>query len=209
MKSHIFSLSVRIVFVIAVLLAVIVSSPWLESSMARHMLVLLPLLVFVGWTAVGLLPARLSAARFDEYGIAGLSAMLFVSAYWMIPRALELSLTSPMFEAAKFGSLVLLGLILPGSLKRCPWVVQLFFLGNFGAMMAIAGMQYQNMPQRLCNAYLLEDQGITGLGLVVGAILISIAWCVQIAPALSPTLNTAESNDIPRTEHRLDNGSRT
>ncbi|MCP2012793.1 hypothetical protein, partial [Duganella violaceipulchra] len=155
------------------------------------------------------LPAGLSAARFDEYGIAGLTSLLFVSAYWMIPRALELSLTSPVSEAAKFGSLVLLGLILPGSIKRCPWVVQLFFLGNFGAMMAIAGMQYQSMPQRLCNAYLLEDQDITGLGLVVGAILISIAWFVQIAPALSPTLNTAESNDIPGTEHRLDNGSRT
>lgn len=195
-------------FALAALLFVMASSTWLESSMARHMLVLLPFLVLVGWMAAGLLPARLSAARFDEYGIAGLSALLFVSAYWMIPRALELSLTSPMFEAAKFGSLVLLGLILPGSLKRCPWVVQLFFLGNFGAMMAIAGMQYQSMPQRLCNAYLLEDQGNTGLGLVVGAILISIAWCAHIAPALSPTLNTTESNDIPGTEHRLDNGSR-
>ena len=191
-----------------VLLFVLFFSAWLESSMARHMLVQLPLLVYAGVIAARLLPARLSAARFDEYGIVGLAALLFISAYWMVPRALELSLTSPVSEAAKFASLLVLGLILPGSLRRCPWVVQLFFLGNFGAMMAIAGIQYQNMPQRLCNAYLLDDQGNTGLGLVAGAILISIAWCMRIAPALSPTLPTTlpttDLHDLPGTEHRLD-----
>jgi hypothetical protein len=177
MTSLVFSQPGRLLASIAALLVAAIFSSWLESSMARHMLVQLPLLVLAGWMASSLLPPALSlaAARFDEYGITGLSALLFVSAYWMVPRALELSLTSPLFEAAKWSSLLLLGLILPGSLSRCPWVIQLFFLGNFSAMMAIAGIQYQNLPQRLCNAYLLDDQVITGMGLVAAAILISSA----------------------------------
>lgn len=160
---------------------------WLEASMVRHMLLQLPLLVLAGWLGSGLLPRRFSAARWDEYGITGLTALLFVSACWMIPRALELSLNSAWVEAAKFASLILLGLIVPGSLRRCPWVAQLFFVGNFGAMMAIAGIQYQNMPQRLCNAYLLDDQNLAGIGLVTAAIVISIAWCWRIASVLKTT----------------------
>jgi hypothetical protein len=166
-------------------------SAWLEASMARHMLIQLPLLVVAGWLASRPATASPRMADFDEYGISGLSGLLFISAYWMVPRALELSLASPIFEAAKFSSLFLLGLVLPGSLRRCPWVVQLFFLGNFGAMMAIAGIQYQNLPQRLCNAYLLDDQSSAGMGLVTYAVVISIAWCVRIAPSLAPAPTVA------------------
>jgi hypothetical protein len=194
----------RLVLAVALLLAAVWLAPWLEASMARHMLVQLPLLVAAGWCAAATLAARWPIARIDDYGITGLSALLFVSAYWMVPRALELSLSVPLAEAAKFASLLALGLVLPGSLARCPWVVQLFFLGNFGAMMAIAGVQYQNLPERLCNAYLLDDQALTGMGLVIGAIVISLAWCARIAPALSATPTHPDSHELPNTEHGLD-----
>lgn len=186
MNAIVLSRAVRLVLAASALLPALAFSRWLESSMAAHMLLQLPLLVLAGWLGAGLAPARWSIARVDEYGITGLCMLLFVSACWMVPRALELSLASPPAEAAKFASLLLLGMVLPGSLKRSHWIVQLFFLGNFGAMTAIAGMQYQTMPQRLCNAYLLDDQNLAGMGLVAGAVLISVAWCVRIAPALAP-----------------------
>lgn len=192
----------------ALLLPALLLSPWLEASMARHMLIELPLLVGAGWCAAAALPARWTIARIDEYGITGMSALLFVSAYWMVPRALELSLGAPWAEAAKFGSLLALGLMLPGSLARCPWVVQLFFLGNFSAMMAIAGLQYQTSPERLCNAYLLGDQAATGMGLVAAAVLIALAWCVRIAPALSATPSTPNPCKLPITEQRVDSRAR-
>lgn len=162
---------------------------WLEASMLRHMLFQLPLLGLCGWSLSSRWPRPPWSARFDEYGVSGLTALLFISAYWMIPRALELSLTSPLSEAAKIISVLTLGYLLPASLERSPWTVQLFFLGNFGAMMAIAGMQYQEMPQRLCNAYRLDDQVLTGNALVAAAILISILWGARLAPALGALQN--------------------
>lgn len=162
----------------------------LESSMALHMVVQLPMIA-VGGALAGLAAERsapgLAAAvgRWDAHGLAGLVWLLLASAYWMVPRALEQPLTMPQAEVGKFASLFLLGFLLPGALSRAAAVIQLFFLGNFCAMMAIAGMLYQDMPQRLCNAYSLNDQVVTGVGLVVASIGIAAAWCVWQLPALA------------------------
>jgi len=162
----------------------------LEASMALHMVVQLPMIA-VGGALAGIAVARNAPklagamARWDAHGMAGLAWLLLASAYWMVPRALEQSLTLPLAEAAKFASLFLLGFLLPGSLTRAPTVIQIFFLGNFCAMMAIAGMLYQDMPQRLCNAYSLDDQVVTGVGLVVASIGLAAAWCVWQLPAIA------------------------
>lgn len=149
---------------------------WLEATMLRHMLLQLPLIAAAGWLIAARSRALRAAAWCDEHGILGLTLLMFVSAYWMVPRTLELSITEPPYEAAKFLSLMLLGALLPGSLRRANRIIQLFFLGNFCAMMAIAGMQYQELPQRLCNAYLLDDQAWTGAGLVAASLLIAALW---------------------------------
>ena len=162
------------------------AAPWLQARMASHMLIQLPLLVLSGALASAVFRGRDYLAKVDSYGVTGLTALLFISAYWMIPRALELSLTSDWVAAAKCSSLWLLGWALPGSLRRAPWVVQTFYLGNFGAMMAIAGIQYQNLPQRLCNAYLLDDQDLTGIGLTVAAVLLSLVWAKAILNSAQP-----------------------
>ncbi len=162
----------------------------LEASMALHMVVQLPMIA-VGGALAGIAVARNAPklagamARWDAHGMTGLVWLLLASAYWMVPRALEQSLTMPLAEAGKFASLFLLGFLLPGALSRAATVIQLFFLGNFCAMMAIAGMLYQDMPQRLCNAYSLDDQVVTGVGLVVASIGIAAAWCVWQLPALA------------------------
>jgi hypothetical protein len=160
----------------ACLLAALLLRDWLEAAMWRHMLLQLPLIVAAGYLLAPSAQWLHRLAIFDQHGLTGLTALLFVSAYWMIPRALELSIASAPIETAKFLSLLALGAILPGSLRRASWIVQLFYLGNLSWMTAVAGIQYQDMPQRLCNAYLLDDQVTTGAALVAVAIAIALAW---------------------------------
>jgi hypothetical protein len=181
---------------------------WLESVMWRHMLLQLPLLLAAGWLiGIGLGAAnprclrRLRTLRAaDRHGLTGMTAALFITAYWMIPRALELSINLPQFEAAKFASLLLAGFLLPGALKRASMMIQLFFLGNFCWMTAIVGIQYQNMPQRLCNAYLLDDQLTTGAGLVMLSIAAAVIWCVRHAPVLLSSNEKPPTHATPGTE---------
>lgn len=190
---------------LACLLLAALPRHWLEASMLRHMLLQLPLLVAAGWLLAGRARWMARAAVIDQHGVTGLTILLFVSAYWMIPRALELSINVPSAEAGKFASLLLLGALLRGSMKRANWIVQIFFLGNFSWMMAIAGIQYQNMPQQLCNAYLLDDQITTGVALVVASIVIAIAWCRRLAPLININ-NLAQKTDhvTPATEPHVD-----
>ncbi|WP_174821649.1 hypothetical protein [Duganella rivi] len=166
----------RIIAGAACLLAALLLRDWLEAAMLRHMLLQLPMIVAAGWLLAPAARGLHRLAIFDQHGVTGLTALLLVSAYWMIPRALELSITSTQIEAAKFLSLLALGAILPGSLQRANWIVQLFYMGNLCWMTAIAGIQYQNMPQRLCNAYLLDDQVTTGVALVAASIAIALVW---------------------------------
>lgn len=175
-------MSMRLAAGLACLLAAAVPRHWLEASMLRHMLLQLPLLLAAGGLLAGAFAFRAPVwlrhgARFDQHGLCGLTALLLVSAYWMIPRALEQSLSLPLAESAKFGSLLLAGAVLPGSLRRANAVVQLFYLGNLSWMMAFAGIQYQNLPQRLCNAYRLDDQADTGMALVIASVAIAVVWC--------------------------------
>ncbi len=100
-----------------------------------------------------------------------------------------------MAEFLKFSSLILLGAVLRGSLARSNWIIQIFFLGNFCSMTAIAGLLYQDAPQRLCNAYLLDDQSYTGMGLVTASLAVAACWCLAQLPAntdkASPQLSTS------------------
>lgn len=148
--------------------------------MALHMLVQIPAIVVAGLLAAGAVAGTgRRAASFDAYGLTGLSVFMLATAYWMIPRALEIALTSPAMEAAKFLSLFIAGMMLRASLSRANAILRVFFVGNLSSMMAIAGLLYQEAPQRLCNLYLYDDQLITGTGLVVLAVLIPAAWAAD------------------------------
>ena len=175
----------------------------LERSMAVHMLVQLPLLLLAGAMASvavsGFAGGRTTPAagafrdtlgklhralrhqlgQYDEHGVVGLFAVILTTAYWMIPKALDDALVSRATELGKFGSLLLIGFLLPGILGRANRIIQIFFLGNFSSMMAIVGMLYQDAPARLCNFYLLDDQGVAGQGLVAFAVAIPLFWCVR------------------------------
>jgi hypothetical protein len=170
----------------------------LEATMLGHMVLQIPIIFFGGLLLFGR-AMRNSAlfAGYDRHGLTGLSALLVVSAYWMIPRALELSLTMPGHELAKFASWLLLGALLPASIARASLVIQLFYLGSFCAMTVAAGLLYQDFPEQLCNAYLKDDQALTGAFLIILAAAAATGWCMYRFPALGPA-RAAKPNDLIR-----------
>lgn len=171
-----------------VLLAITARHP-LEQTMARHMLVQIPMLlaggVFLGhWLLhAANQETRRRFAAWNENGLPGLFAFLLVTAYWMVPKALDDAITSPSVEQVKILSLVLAGLLLPVSLARANTIIQLFFLGNFAWMTAFVGLLYQETPARLCNAYLQDDQQNAGVGLVAIALTAPLMWCLYRKPS--------------------------
>lgn len=147
----------------------------LEASMTAQMLVQLPLLAGVGYLLGLLLPVRMAAslAQWNHRGVTGFVLASFASAYWMLPRLLDASLTEPTIAAAKFLSLPLLvGVALAHSWPRSSFVVRGIFLLELIASLFRLGWLYLVSPVRLCNNYLIDDQQRLGQILIaLGAIL--------------------------------------
>ncbi len=180
----------------AIALPVVLGTPWLrawlESSMPLHMLVQMPLLVLAGFAGTTALSAARRGAIMGAVGgvvpcllVASLASML-----WMIPRALDLALTEPAVEIAKFVTLPLL----VGAPLALAWP-QLGLLGrgfvwtNLASMLAVLGWLYRVAPLRACNAYRLSEQHETGEWLIFVAIVAFVAWLATLfaPPSKSPT----------------------
>jgi len=149
--------------------------------MSAQMLVQLPLLAGAGYLLGLALPARATAslASWNHRGVTGFVLASLVSAYWMLPRLLDASVTEPAIAAAKFLSVPLLvGLPLAQSWPRSGFVVRGVFLLELIASLFRLGWLYLVSPLRLCNNYLLDDQQRLGQILIaLGAILLLwIAW---------------------------------
>ena len=147
----------------------------LEASMTAQMLVQLPLLAGVGYLLGLALPVRVAAslANWNHRGVTGFVLASLASAYWMLPRLLDASVTEPAIAAAKFLSVPLLvGLPLAQSWPRSGFVVRGLFTLELIATLFRLGWLYLVSPLRLCNNYLLDDQQRLGQILIaVGAIL--------------------------------------
>lgn len=159
----------------------------LESSMATHMLVQFPLLAISGVLLGLAVPPRVQRVvlPYNGGGVPGLLLFVFVSSYWMLPRALDGALASPIMELAKFFSLPLAGLTLALSWPRAGLVTRGFIVANAISMLAVVGWLYRVSPVRLCNYYLVDQQVTLGnallwlallLGLAFGARLFAGAW---------------------------------
>lgn len=151
----------------------------LEADMLLHMLVQFPLLIAAGALIGAALPGgiRQRLEAWNRHGISGLVLAACVSAFWMIPRALDEALIQPWLEVSKFASLSLgVGCALALSWRAAGFVIQGFFLGNLLPMMTVAGWLYLESPVRLCNAYLTSQQENTGTALIWASILVAVAW---------------------------------
>lgn len=153
----------------------------LEATMARHMLVQIPLLAGAGWLMAGAIPHRAVAgiARWDAGGISAFLLASMTGLVWMLPRALDAAVGDPAAAAAKFVSVpLLIGMSLALGWPRMGFVVRGVLLFEAIATAFRLGWLYLVSPQRLCSNYLLGDQQQVGRLLLAigGAAGLALAW---------------------------------
>lgn len=168
----------------------------MEASMSRHMLLQFSSLLLVGFLLGGAIPLRwrTALAPWNRHGISGLCAAGLILAMLMIPRVLDLALVDGRIDAVKFALLIFCGGAIRLSWPAAGLVVQGFFLGNLLLMTAVVGLLYQDSPERLCNAYRLDDQQQLGTWLIGIALGLGVGWLIHAfrvlrdenKPALSP-----------------------
>ena len=171
------------------LLATPAARGWLEASMIGHMLLQIPLLAAVGIMSSRLLPQRWQDSLLAAVGgaIPCVLTALFVSSYWMLPRALDAALADPLVEIAKFLSLpMLVGLPLGLAWKRLRVIGRGLVWTNFFSMLAVLGWLYIVAPVRLCNNYLVDQQAQAGWWMVKLALLLFAWWLGNLFVGGSP-----------------------
>ena len=159
----------------------------LESSMALHMLVQLPLLAVVGYVIGGAwLRSRAEGAAgrllrtaqtFNAGGVTGILAASFVMVLWMLPRLLDLARLDPGVDALKFISVPLAGLAVALSWPRLPVIARAVVHLEVVATLFRFGWGYLAAEERLCLAYLADDQQLTGLLLAY----LGAGWAAAVA----------------------------
>lgn len=168
-------------------LSVALSAPPLrsliEQSMLWHMVIQMPMLVLGGWLVMGAirntaLPAAMAA--WNRYGLTGFIAAQAVTAYWMLPLAIDRAVVLPAADGAKLVTLLACGALLRHSVDRAPAVLQLFFIGYALPMMIWLGLYFASIDLRLCNAYSLESQVRAGQGLAILAFTLGALWLVKL-----------------------------
>ena len=171
---------------------------WLESSMALHMLVQLPLLAWSGY-CIGAAwmqsrPAGAAARALagvqsvNAGGATGLLAASFVMLLWMLPRFLDLARLDASADALKFLSVPAAGLALALSWARCPLIARAVVHLEVIATLFRFGWGYLAAEQRLCLAYLTDDQQRTGELLVCLGVVYAV--CVVWRPMFGGVLRS-------------------
>lgn len=190
------------------LLATPAARGWLEASMIGHMLLQIPLLAAVGIMSSRLLPQRWQNSLLAAAGgaIPCVLTALFVSSYWMLPRALDAALADPLVDVAKFLSLPLLvGLPLGLAWKRLRIIGRGLVWTNFFSMLAVLGWLYIAAPVRLCNNYLVDQQWQAGWWMVKLALLLFAWWLGNLFVGGSPAAGEpgTASQDVNQSQKKL------
>jgi hypothetical protein len=165
----------------------------LESDMAMHMTLQVPLLIALGLLLATVLrrhePRWLADA--DWLGIPGIVLVVFATSFWMLPRALDSAIADPWIDAAKFLSLPLLvGLPLGLSWSRMPPLGRAFVWANFIPKLGAVGGLYLGAPTRLCAYYRLDQQELAGWTLIVIALALGMTWFVAAFVGWTPSCAT-------------------
>lgn len=178
----------------------------LESVMAAHMLVQLPLLAAVGAYAVRLLPACVRR-KLDSCNAGGLPftlLALFAAAFWMLPRSLDGALNHAHLELAKFVSLPLLvGAPLALSWRRLSAIGRGFLWSNLLSMLVVLGWLYSVAPIRVCTNYLVDQQALLGRSLLLLAVALTLLLAGRSffggpTPAATAPASAAQMPRLPR-----------
>lgn len=164
-----------------------VTRSWLESSMVLHMLVQLPLLAIAGWylgkawrTAepAGIAGRSLGVLQScNAGGVTGLVTASFVMLVWMLPRSLDTARLDGAADALKFLTVPCAGLVVALSWPRLPVIARAVVHLEVIATFVRFGWGYLAADQRLCLAYLADDQRRAGELLIWLGAAYAIAVC--------------------------------
>jgi hypothetical protein len=162
----------------------------LESGMALHMVVQVPLLIMLGvlLAAIGRDREPRWFTDADWLGIPGIAAVVLGTSFWMLPRALDGAVGSPAFDLVKFLTLPLLvGLPLSLSWHRMPPLGRAFIWANFIPKLGAIGGLYLAAPTRLCAYYRLDQQELAGWTLIAVALALGTTWFVAAFIGWTPS----------------------
>jgi len=155
----------------------------LQASMLTHTFGLVFGVIGMGYLAAYGMEVLHSGTRndFPELNSMGLGSwliVLFSLMFWMLPATMDQAVESSAMSWARNINLLLAGAMLRISLKNAHPFLSLFFAWNLVTMLFIQGLLYLNLPERICNAYLLGDQENTAKAMILIA---SIAGLFLIA----------------------------
>ncbi|MBN8912278.1 MAG: hypothetical protein J0H65_09535 [Rhizobiales bacterium] len=155
---------------------------FLEASLVTHMLVQMPLLVFIGmgFGRISSAAAAPYVATWNRGGSTGLLLTLGVAMFWMLPRAMDAALVDMRFEAAKFVSLPVAGVALAWSYGQASPIVKGVLNAHVVSALGVMGWAYMAAPVRLCNAYLASDQEMAGAGLLAAGAVTAAYFAMRI-----------------------------
>jgi hypothetical protein len=173
---------------LAVLSAIPPLGNLIMRMMLTQMLVQIPLL-FGAAAMWGTRVRWLTQARWRAWnaqGASGLLASTFVLVFWMTPIALDHAASEWPWEVAKSISVTSGGFVAGISWRLGSPVTHIFYLGNMLWMSITVGMLYQESTERYCNAYLWDDQALTGRALVVASIGIALIWTSRVVGLRNP-----------------------
>ncbi|MUV38552.1 hypothetical protein JNUCC1_02406 [Lentibacillus sp. JNUCC-1] len=156
-------------------------SDWMEARMIVHMLLQMPLLIVAGyWMGKGIIPhTRRFWVKWNAAGGPGILVFVFITMYWMLPRAMDEALVLSHVEWFKFISLPIAGICLFDSWKKSSGIIKSFVFLNYLSMFALMGWLYIDSPIQLCNNYLETQQRLLGWGFVLITALM-VVYLLQI-----------------------------
>ncbi|OZU88781.1 hypothetical protein CIL03_10875 [Virgibacillus indicus] len=143
---------------------------YMESIMILHMLVQLPLLILAGWLAGKVVIQKFSRffAKYNENGVPGITLVIIITMYWMLPRAMDEALTFYHVELFKFlGLPFLVGIPLRDSWHKLKAVGKSFVYLNYLPMFGLMAWLYIDTPIQICNNYLEVQQKVLGWGFLI------------------------------------------
>ena len=152
-----------------ILSALPLSRTWLEASLVGHVLVQMPLLALSGWLFGAAFATRLDKVmgRWNQYGVAGLTLVIFTTLFWMLPRSIDSAIQYTGYEVLKFVSLPCAGAALVLSFQRANALLRGALEANLISMLGVLAWLYTAAPVRLCNSYLGSDQEMLGAGMAL------------------------------------------
>jgi len=140
---------------------------WMESIMIVHMLIQLPLLIIAGYLIGNDMIKRLAPffEKWNANGVPGILVFVFITMYWMLPRAMDEALSFWYVEWFKFISLPIAGIFIADSWNKIKGTGKAFVYLNYLPMFALMAWLYIDSPIQICNNYLETEQKVLGWGL--------------------------------------------